>query len=101
MDACHAVHLDSRTADRLGGTGRTHDWSISRKIVDTLATFGLPVILSGGLHPDNLADVIGAVRPFAVDVNSGVEDAHGNKDFPGYSNLSPERATPVYPPFFA
>jgi phosphoribosylanthranilate isomerase len=80
-DACHAVHLDSRTADRLGGTGRTHDWSISRKIVEELASSGMPVILSGGLHPENVADAVNIVRPFAVDVNSGVEDQQGNKDF--------------------
>lgn len=79
-DFCHAVHLDSRTADRLGGTGRTHDWSISRKIVDALAPLGLPVILSGGLRPDNVADAVEAVRPYAVDVNSGVENEHGDKD---------------------
>ncbi len=78
--ACHAVHLDSRTADRLGGTGRTHDWSISRKIVDALAPLGVPVILSGGLRPDNVADAVEAVRPYAVDVNSGVENEHGDKD---------------------
>lgn len=79
-DACHAVHLDSWTADRLGGTGRTHDWSISRKIVDALASLGLPVILSGGLRPTNVVDAVDAVRPFAVDVNSGVENEHGDKD---------------------
>lgn len=77
---CHAVHLDSRTADRLGGTGRTHDWSISRKIVDALTPLGLPVILSGGLNPDNVADAVETVLPFAVDVNSGVEDEQGNKN---------------------
>ena len=80
VGACHGVHLDSRTADRLGGTGRTHDWSISRKIVELLASRGSPVILSGGLRPENVADAVGAVHPFAVDVNSGVEDAQGNKD---------------------
>lgn len=79
--ACHAVHLDSRTTDRLGGTGRTHDWSISRKIVDALTPPGLPVILSGGLNPDNVADAVATVLPFAVDVNSGVEDEQGNKTF--------------------
>ena len=80
VGACHAVHLDSRTADRLGGTGRTHDWSISRKIVDALAPVALPAILSGGLCPENVAAAVEAVRPFAVDVNSGVEDQYGNKD---------------------
>ncbi|MGH3697099.1 MAG: phosphoribosylanthranilate isomerase [Pseudonocardiaceae bacterium] len=82
VGACHAVHLDSRTVDRLGGTGRTHDWSISRKIVDKLALVPLPVILSGGLRPENVAEAVEAVQPFAVDTNSGVEDECGNKDAP-------------------
>lgn len=56
------------------------DWSISRKIVDALAPLGVPVILSGGLRPDNVADAVEAVRPYAVDVNSGVENEHGDKD---------------------
>ena len=79
-DCCHAVHLDSRTAERLGGTGRTHDWSISRKIVAALAPLSVPVILSGGLRPNNVADALDATQPYAVDVNSGVEDQHGDKD---------------------
>ncbi|HEV7828140.1 MAG TPA: phosphoribosylanthranilate isomerase [Pseudonocardiaceae bacterium] len=79
-DSCHAVHLDSRTADRLGGTGRTHDWSISRKIVTSLAALSVPVILSGGLRPNNVTDAVEAVQPYAVDVNSGVENQHGDKD---------------------
>lgn len=73
-----AVLLDSRTVDRLGGTGRTHDWSISRRIVAALAP--LPVYLAGGLTPDNVASAVRAVAPVGVDVNSGVEDAFGNKD---------------------
>ena len=64
------IILDSRTADRLGGTGLTHDWSISRRIVEEVP---LPVILAGGLTPDNLEAAINAVHPYAVDVNSGVE----------------------------
>jgi phosphoribosylanthranilate isomerase len=79
----HAAHadalvLDSRTADRLGGTGRTHDWSISARIVDTVAP--LPVYLAGGLRPENVAEAVARVRPAGVDVNSGVEDATGRKD---------------------
>lgn len=64
------IILDSRTADRLGGTGLTHDWNISRQIVEELP---LPVILAGGLTPDNLETAIQAVHPYAVDVNSGIE----------------------------
>lgn len=77
---CDAVLLDSRTADRLGGTGRTHDWSVSAAVVTALHELGCPVILAGGLGPDNIADAIARVRPFAVDVNSGVETATGDKD---------------------
>jgi phosphoribosylanthranilate isomerase len=70
--------LDTRTADRLGGTGRTHDWSVSARIVAAVAP--LPVYLAGGLTPENVAEAIARVRPAGVDVNSGVEDASGRKD---------------------
>jgi phosphoribosylanthranilate isomerase len=72
-----ALLLDSRTADRVGGTGRVHDWSISRRIVEAARR---PVILAGGLRPDNVAAAIEAVRPYGVDVNSGVDLASGDKD---------------------
>jgi phosphoribosylanthranilate isomerase len=72
-----AVVLDTRTAGRLGGTGRTHDWTISAEIVRTCAK---PVVLAGGLTPWNVAEAVATVRPWCVDVNSGVEDAGGRKD---------------------
>jgi len=72
-----ALLLDSRTADRIGGTGQTHDWSVSRRIVERI---GKPVILAGGLRPENLRAALETVRPAAVDVNSGIEDATGAKD---------------------
>ena len=78
-DICDAIHLDSRTPDRIGGTGHTHDWTISRRIVDAMAEIDRPVILSGGLTPDNVAAAIETVRPYAVDANSGVEDDAGDK----------------------
>jgi phosphoribosylanthranilate isomerase len=56
----------------LGGTGRTHDWSISRRIVEAVS---LPVYLAGGLNAENVAEAIQAVRPFGVDVCSGVRTA--------------------------
>jgi phosphoribosylanthranilate isomerase len=56
----------------LGGTGRTHDWAISRRIVEAVAC---PVFLAGGLRADNVAAAIAAVRPFGVDVCTGVRDA--------------------------
>jgi phosphoribosylanthranilate isomerase len=73
----HALLLDTRTVDRLGGTGRTHDWSISARIV---AAVPVPVYLAGGLTPENISDAIERVRPAGVDVNSGVKDSAGEKD---------------------
>lgn len=69
--------LDSRTAERLGGTGKTHDWNISKEIVEQL---NIPVMLAGGLTDQNVYDAVKKVRPYAVDVNSGVEIA-GDKDW--------------------
>lgn len=67
--------LDSYTAGVPGGTGETFAWEIAR------AHRGkVPMLLSGGLNPDNVADAIAAVRPFAVDVASGVERRPGRKD---------------------
>ncbi len=54
----------------LGGTGRVHDWAISRRLVETVAP--VPVFLAGGLKPENVREAIEAVRPFGVDVCSGV-----------------------------
>ncbi len=71
-----ALLLDTVTNERIGGTGKTHDWSISRRIVDSAH---IPVILAGGLNPLNIADAIQKVSPYGVDVNSGVE-VNGNKD---------------------
>lgn len=71
-----AVLLDSRTATRIGGTGRTHDWTISARIVKMVEK---PVILAGGLNPENIAKAIDVVQPFAVDVNTGVEFPGGAK----------------------
>jgi phosphoribosylanthranilate isomerase len=53
----------------LGGTGRVHDWNISREIVETC---GKPVFLAGGLNSENVREAIETVRPYAVDVCSGV-----------------------------
>ncbi len=71
-----AIILDSRTDQRLGGTGITHDWSVSRIVASRLSC---PVIVAGGLTPINVAAAVREVRPCAVDVNSGVEDSQGCK----------------------
>jgi phosphoribosylanthranilate isomerase len=54
---------------QLGGTGRTHDWSVSREIVDRA---GVPVWLAGGLNPGNVAEAIASVRPHGLDLCNGV-----------------------------
>jgi len=72
-----AVLLDTKARGRIGGTGVTHDWSISARIA---AVSSKPVILAGGLTPDNVAEAIAHVRPYAVDVNSGTRGADGFKD---------------------
>ena len=60
----------------LGGTGRTHNWALSRRIV---AASPKPVYLAGGLNPGNVAEAIAQVRPFGVDVCSGLR-SHGRLD---------------------
>jgi phosphoribosylanthranilate isomerase len=68
-----AIHLDSRHGEMLGGTGRTHDWSVSAAIVAEAHERGVPVILSGGLNADNVAEAIEHVKPDAVDVETGIK----------------------------
>lgn len=70
--------LDTRTETRLGGTGLTHDWNISRSIIQHLNP--QPVILAGGLAADNTGAAIRAVQPYGVDANSRLKDARGRKD---------------------
>jgi phosphoribosylanthranilate isomerase len=78
-DAVDALVVDSLDEQGGGGTGETHDWERTR---DLVADLDVPVVLAGGLTPANVADAVRAVRPFAVDVASGVErDAEpGRKD---------------------
>jgi phosphoribosylanthranilate isomerase len=72
----NALLLDSGNptlpVKELGGTGRRHDWSISRRIVESV---GVPVFLAGGLRPDNVAEAIHTARPFGVDLCGGVRTA--------------------------
>jgi len=67
--------MDAADPVRRGGTGSTIDWQQAAS-----AARGRRIVLAGGLTPDNVADAIGTVRPFGVDVSSGVEDAPGVKN---------------------
>jgi len=60
-----------------GATGLTHDWEISRELVEYS---NKPIILAGGLTPDNVYDAITVVKPTGVDSHTGVEDSEGKKD---------------------
>ena len=72
-----AILLDTYHKDKLGGAGETFDWSLA---VRAKALTDRPIILAGGLTPENVQDALEAVHPYAVDVASGVESAPGIKD---------------------
>jgi phosphoribosylanthranilate isomerase len=75
-----AILVDSRTATAVGGTGKSYDWDLASKSLfqDTRARKHL--IAAGGLAPENVAEAIATLRPWGVDVVSGVEAAPGRKD---------------------
>jgi phosphoribosylanthranilate isomerase len=75
-DAIILDSFDPRTG-RHGATGLTHDWTISARIVERSH---LPVILAGGLTPENVRNAIRQVRPLGVDVHTGVENIDGSRD---------------------
>ena len=70
-----AFLLDAYVPNRRGGTGKTFKWELAREA----QKFG-PIILAGGLTPENVEEAIRAARPYAVDVASGVEPEPGKKD---------------------
>jgi len=76
--AADMLLLDTAAEGKIGGTGVTHDWSISADIAESSR---VPVILAGGLNPENVASAIERVRPAGVDANSGLEHEDGSKDF--------------------
>jgi phosphoribosylanthranilate isomerase len=81
LDALHAhaerFVLDTYHPTLLGGTGLTQDWARLREVC---ARAPRPILLAGGLTPENVADAIRTARPAGVDVSSGVEAAPGRKD---------------------
>ncbi|HYM25123.1 MAG TPA: phosphoribosylanthranilate isomerase [Vicinamibacterales bacterium] len=69
------ILLDAHDPERRGGTGRTIDWDEAAGIASRRR-----IVLAGGLNPENIAEAVDRVRPFGVDVSSGVESAAGIKD---------------------
>lgn len=70
------ILLDAAIGNEYGGTGHTGDWSLAQKA----AVFGIPVIVAGGLGPDNIAEAHAQTNPYALDLSSGVEASPGIKD---------------------
>ncbi|MGA8528089.1 MAG: phosphoribosylanthranilate isomerase [Acidobacteriaceae bacterium] len=74
-----AILLDTKTATATGGTGKAFDWQRAQQVLSAESS-KLRVILAGGLTPDNVAEAIRTLRPWGVDVASGVEMYPGRKD---------------------
>ena len=74
-DSVHCVLLDTYKKGMDGGTGQSFDWSVINNL-----DLSRPLILAGGLNPDNVAEAITTVSPYAIDINSGVEDQPGIKN---------------------
>ena len=72
------IHLDAAGQPLPGGSGTRPDWEVCARIVDSHP--GRKFVLAGGLTPDNVTDALGSVRPWGVDVSSGIESAPGVKD---------------------
>ncbi len=68
--------LDAHATDKLGGTGEKFNWDLAVEA----QKLGKPIFLAGGLRPENVAEAVRRVRPYAVDVSSGVEVSPGKKD---------------------
>ncbi|MHC1592194.1 MAG: phosphoribosylanthranilate isomerase [Candidatus Helarchaeales archaeon] len=74
---CDALLIDTYSPKAMGGSGRVHDWNVAKKVRNTIKK---PLILSGGLNPNNVVDAISIVQPYAVDASSGLESSPGVKD---------------------
>ncbi len=75
----NALLVDSRTAAAVGGTGQAYDWDAARRTIFGAAG-QMKMLAAGGLTPENVAEAIATLRPWGVDVVSGVEAAPGRKD---------------------
>jgi phosphoribosylanthranilate isomerase len=83
-----AILLDAFDKNLYGGTGKTTNWEVAREAAKLTRLF-----LAGGLSPENIAEAIQAVEPFAVDVNSGIESAPGIKAADKLKKLKQEMET--------
>ena len=72
-----AIFLDAYHKDKLGGSGEVFNWELA---VEAKRRFDIPMILAGGLTPENVGEAVKRVRPYAVDISSGVEAEPGRKD---------------------
>jgi phosphoribosylanthranilate isomerase len=81
IDVVDAIELDTIdiATNKIGGTGKTHNWTISKNIVQEYG-YKVPIILAGGLNSDNIEEAIQTVRPFGVDVSSGINYQDGIND---------------------
>ena len=87
-----ALLLDAKIGDQYGGTGQCFDWSLLNGL-----TTSMPLILAGGLRPDNIAEAVKATNPQAVDVSSGVESAPAIKSYDKMQKfIQNARRTAVY-----
>jgi phosphoribosylanthranilate isomerase len=75
-----AILVDSRTSSAVGGTGKSYDWALASKSLFQNTRARERLIAAGGLTPDNVAEAIATLRPWGVDVVSGVEATPGHKD---------------------
>jgi phosphoribosylanthranilate isomerase len=78
-DVVHMFLIDSGNSSRQGGTGEVFDWKASACALDEIRRFG-QLVVAGGLTAENVADAIGILKPWGVDVASGVEASPGKKD---------------------
>ncbi|MGC2193066.1 MAG: phosphoribosylanthranilate isomerase [Terriglobales bacterium] len=79
QDKVSAIFLDSGTPKKPGGTGKTFDWAKAAPVLSAI-NGNLKFVIAGGLTPDNVGEAIRTLKPFGVDVSSGVEARPGKKD---------------------
>ncbi len=75
-----AILVDARTPAAIGGTGQSYDWTVARNTLFQNVEGRKPLVAAGGLTPGNVAEAVATLRPWGVDVVSGVEAAPGRKD---------------------